>query len=42
MAPSSTARAAVPAPVELEADIEALENWVAVIRRRRNEGKEMN
>jgi len=33
---AAAARADVPEPAELKADIEALENWVAAIRRRRN------
>jgi ABC-type polar amino acid transport system ATPase subunit len=33
---AAAARAAVPEPAELKADIEALENWVTTIRRRRN------
>ncbi len=33
---AAAARAAVPEPAELKADIDALENWVAAIRRRRN------
>ena len=33
---AAAARAAVPEPTELKDDIEALENWVAVIRKRRS------
>lgn len=33
---AAAARAPVPGPTELKGDIEALENWVAVIRNRRN------
>jgi hypothetical protein len=33
---AAAARASIPEPVELKADIDALENWVAAIRRRRN------
>src|SRR5262249_12701304 len=33
---AAAARAEVPGPAELKADIEALENWIAVIRKRRN------
>lgn len=32
---AAAARAPVPAPAELKADIEALENWVSVVRKRR-------
>jgi hypothetical protein len=32
---AAAARAAVPEPTELKADIEALESWVAAIRNRR-------
>ena len=32
---AAAARAAVPEPAELKVDIEALENWVAAIRKRR-------
>jgi len=32
---AAAARAAVPEPDELKADIDVLENWVAAIRRRR-------
>lgn len=35
---AAAARAPVPGPAELEADIEALDNWVAVIRNRRKKG----
>jgi hypothetical protein len=33
---AAAARAAVPEPAELKADIDALETWVAAIRKRRN------
>ena len=33
---AAAARAPVPCPTELKADIDALENWVAAIRKRRN------
>jgi hypothetical protein len=33
---AAAARAEVPEPVVLKADIEALENWVAAIRKRRS------
>jgi len=32
---AAAARADIPEPAELKADIEALENWVAAIRKRR-------
>lgn len=35
---AAAARAPVPAPVELKADIEALNDWVAAIRKRRQKG----
>lgn len=37
---AAAARAPVPGPTELKADIEALKNWVAVIRNRRKQGAE--
>jgi hypothetical protein len=35
---AAAARAPVPAPAELKADIDALDNWVATIRKRRQKG----
>jgi energy-coupling factor transporter ATP-binding protein EcfA2 len=35
---AAAARAPVPAPAELKADIDALDNWVAAIRKRRQKG----
>lgn len=35
---AAAARAPVPAPTELKADIDALDNWVAAIRKRRQKG----
>lgn len=36
--PAAAARAPMPGPAELKADIEALDNWVAAIRNRRRKG----
>ncbi len=33
---AAAARAPVPPPAELKSDIEALVNWIAIIRKRRN------
>jgi hypothetical protein len=35
---AAAARAPVPGPAELKADIEALDDWVAAIRNRRKKG----